>query len=600
MGSWETYIWYAGAIVAGALLGTLAGITFSRVVPKGTTRAYVAIVGQGVHGLFYDDEERFWRHYGSIIRSTLGYVGRQLLAVLLAFGPLVLVFAFLGPWAIRQWNQSGVRVVVPSDAGVLVTSDNLGPDRLVYPDGSEIELPSTGGNFAVCGARSFGCTVLQGFGFEAVHADLASINEDRLVIIRSDHGDWNPLWPYLSDPEFLLLISLTLSSIGILFLRSRYEASPESGFALAFVDNALAQLATANLRTLNRLGDLETRMWSRQLARVEIDQPVFITGLARSGTTVLLEKLSMLDHVATHRYRDFPFIMTPILWNRFISLFGARQKAVERPHKDSIEITRDSPDAFEEPIWQYFFPFLHDSTASHDLTGMEVSQKFAKFYTDHVRKILLVRNGTRYVSKGNYNILRIKFINRIFPDARFLIPIRHPLNHVASLVRQHQLFVKYQREDSRVADYLRSVGHYEFGPQRMPICLTPQHGSAITSAWAAGKEAMGYARQWSDLYGYVANLLARDSEIADRIMIVRFEDLCARPAEKFEAILRFTGLADADRARWLAAGIGAPGRVLSLAPEDNDDCWMAVAQVAALFGYGQSPAMDQFSALVST
>ena len=101
----------------------------------------------------------------------------------------------------------------------------------------------------------------------------------------------------------------------------------------------------------------ESHRLKKTLVPIRIDWPIFVAGLARSGTTILLELLSSIPSVAAHQYRDFPFVMTPALWQRFTSIFSSGKNiALERPHRDGIFITRESPEAFEEPIWQYFFP----------------------------------------------------------------------------------------------------------------------------------------------------------------------------------------------------------------------------------------------------
>jgi len=108
------------------------------------------------------------------------------------------------------------------------------------------------------------------------------------------------------------------------------------------------------LGPLNKvLADLETDFVAQRLESVSIDRPVFLTGLARSGTTILLTLLSQTDGVATHRYRDFPFLEIPFLWNWFQDRFASQSASSpqERIHADRIEITPDSPEAFEEPLW---------------------------------------------------------------------------------------------------------------------------------------------------------------------------------------------------------------------------------------------------------
>ena len=53
-------------------------------------------------------------------------------------------------------------------------------------------------------------------------------------------------------------------------------------------------------------------------------------GLA-SGTTILLQELSQMPNVATHRYRDFPFLMTPWIWSRLVD-WGRDARSGRRPN----------------------------------------------------------------------------------------------------------------------------------------------------------------------------------------------------------------------------------------------------------------------------
>lgn len=38
--------------------------------------------------------------------------------------------------------------------------------------------------------------------------------------------------------------------------------------------------------------------------------PVYVTGLARAGTTITLEALAAHPHLASHRYGDYPFFLS--------------------------------------------------------------------------------------------------------------------------------------------------------------------------------------------------------------------------------------------------------------------------------------------------
>src|SRR5690606_28203259 len=72
-------------------------------------------------------------------------------------------------------------------------------------------------------------------------------------------------------------------------------------------DYFLCRLAHRAPGALKLIGDMETDVRRSRLDRIAIDRPIFITGLARSGTTILLDLFSRLEPVGTHRYRDFPF-----------------------------------------------------------------------------------------------------------------------------------------------------------------------------------------------------------------------------------------------------------------------------------------------------
>ena len=60
-----------------------------------------------------------------------------------------------------------------------------------------------------------------------------------------------------------------------------------------------------------RLGDLETSALADTLDEVAIEKPIYVSGLARSGSTILLELLNEIPGVVSQRYKDFPPVFTP-------------------------------------------------------------------------------------------------------------------------------------------------------------------------------------------------------------------------------------------------------------------------------------------------
>lgn len=351
-------------------------------------------------------------------------------------------------------------------------------------------------------------------------------------------------------------------------------------------DYALVQLSRRLARLLRVLGEAEYDALAGRLQEVPIETPVFVTGLARSGTTMVLTLLAQADGVATHRYRDFPFLCVPLAWNWLQDrLGGGAGQAVERPHRDRIRITKESADAFEEPIWQEFFPWVHDAARCHVMGAATSHPEFEAFFASHLRKILWLRGGRRYVSKGNYNLARIEYLARLFPTARFVVPVRAPLAHVRSLAEQHALFCRYAQGDARVPRYLAAAGHYEFGPQRQPVTFDPTRVGEIEAAWREGDDERGYARQWAQAYAHVDRLRG-DPAIGGRILVLRFEDFCARPAAAAREMLDFCGLGDAaGRVAAAAAMVSAPEKRQPIEPRVAQTVWSEVAAVAERFGY---------------
>ncbi|MDE2149513.1 MAG: sulfotransferase [Gammaproteobacteria bacterium] len=312
-----------------------------------------------------------------------------------------------------------------------------------------------------------------------------------------------------------------------------------AGFEVAGWVHALSGFIERHRRFWIALGNFETRLIAGALEGVGIEQPVYVCGLARSGTTALLELLARHPAVVTHRYRDFPPLFTPYLWNRWLERVPRRpEQARERTHADRIAITSESPEAFEEVLWMAFFPHLHDPGASAVFDGEVINERFEAFYRDHIRKLLTVRGGRRYVAKGNYNLTRLTYLQRLFPDARFVIPVRDPVWHVASLVKQQRLFTAGCRARSWARNHLRRVGHFEFGPDRRPINAGDTAATAeILACWADGREVEGWARYWANLYGHVLNRLDADARLRQATLIIRYEDLCRRPRERCAELL---------------------------------------------------------------
>lgn len=312
---------------------------------------------------------------------------------------------------------------------------------------------------------------------------------------------------------------------------------------------------------LRALGRAESSWLAEELAGVAVDRPIYVCGVARAGTTILLESLADHPDLASHRYRDFPFVHIPVWWNWFLDRAGGRPVvAVERAHKDGIFVTAQSPEAMEEVVWMSFFPRCHDPSVCNVIGGNHAAPAFERFYRDHLRKVVTMRGGSRYLAKGNYNVSRLGFLHRLFPDACFVIAVRDPLQHVASLLKQHRLFCEAEARNQKVLAYMRRSGHFEFGLDRRPVNFGDDAAARrIEAAWAQGDDIRGYAMTWATTYGFVAGLLEQDPALARRVLLVHYDDLCGDPASTLRRLHEHCGLhSTEDRIHEHAARIAAP------------------------------------------
>ncbi len=89
-----------------------------------------------------------------------------------------------------------------------------------------------------------------------------------------------------------------------------------------------SSLICDNPKLWQKIGRLETSLISDAIEDVQINKPVYVSGLARSGSTILLEILAGIPGVVSQRYKDFPPVFTPYAWN---SMLGYMQTGNAQP-----------------------------------------------------------------------------------------------------------------------------------------------------------------------------------------------------------------------------------------------------------------------------
>ena len=186
----------------------------------------------------------------------------------------------------------------------------------------------------------------------------------------------------------------------------------------------------------------------------EIDtNHVFISGMARSGTTILLNAIYETNEFASLTYQDMPFILSPNIWSKLNKNNTLLDKQ-ERAHGDGIKIDISSPEAFEEIFWKTFDDKNSDSYV-----------EFMYF----VQLLCFKYKKNRYLSKNNQNIKRIEYLIKNYPNSKIIIPFREPLQHSFSLFTQHKKFIALQKNDNFIREYMSLIGHSEFGLDYIPL-----------------------------------------------------------------------------------------------------------------------------------
>ncbi|MEE9409864.1 MAG: sulfotransferase [Candidatus Heimdallarchaeota archaeon] len=288
-----------------------------------------------------------------------------------------------------------------------------------------------------------------------------------------------------------------------------------------------------------KLNRWESKKLQKRTANILIDRPIYITGLTRAGTTIILEMFSKHFDTANHRYLHMVNPYIPNIIQKIANKTRIFVKKSERLHKDRIVVNRSSPEAVEEIFWQRFFSGIIDEKVSNVYTSSTVNEEFEEFYEEHMKKLLCNQNSSRYLVKNNYNVSRMDYILKLFPTAKFLIVVRNPINHIASIIKQDQIFHEMEKKHKQLLNWTKIIGHREFGSAKFCINVNnTEEIERIRELWKDEETCVkGWAIYWSSIYEAVLGFLQKNKELEKAILIVRYEDLCDNSNETLDNII---------------------------------------------------------------
>ncbi len=264
----------------------------------------------------------------------------------------------------------------------------------------------------------------------------------------------------------------------------------------SWLQQKLHKLALSNQLMREATFDIESLIYEKKAFE---DKHVFVSGLARSGTTVILNSIYQSQEFASLSYADMPFVLAPNLWS-FINTSEKNPKLKERAHKDGIKISTNSPEAFEEVFWKTF--------------SDQNEESYEKFKV-YVEKILYKCKKKRYLSKNNQNIKRLPIIGKIFPHSKIIIPFRDPIQQAFSLYKQHQYFSVKAQNDPFIKDYMDLIGHTEFG-------LSYQMINLKNIVFKNPNSLNHWLEQWKITYKHTLKLAEENTNMH----LICYESLC--------------------------------------------------------------------------
>lgn len=329
-----------------------------------------------------------------------------------------------------------------------------------------------------------------------------------------------PLLGFISDLRGGQFIDLTTSVLGVVAstgfaisyatFRSRL---PKSDDSYGVGSKILHQISLGTPFVGEALFDIEKSLIVSRLDDVSQDNHVFVCGLARAGTTVLMRRLYESGQFRSLTYRDMPFVLAPNLWRKMSGASKRNKEVQERAHGDGLMVDYDSPEALEEVFWR---TKCGPAYIRNDcLVPMAATDEVLEDFRNYVSVVLKENTEKRYLSKNNNNILRLSSIATAFPNATILIPFRQPEQQAYSLMSQHQRFTKLHSTDSFAKKYMTWLVHHEFGADHRPFRFGgdfPDSGNP--------NELEYWLEVWVNAYTYIS------SNLHDNALLICYESLC--------------------------------------------------------------------------
>lgn len=237
------------------------------------------------------------------------------------------------------------------------------------------------------------------------------------------------------------------------------------------------------------------------LRRVEVRQPVFVIGHARSGTT-LMHRLLSADGERFSAFLYWELFAPSVLqkkavhwlaridarWlgGRLAKWVDAREQRIfgpsnhihrmgyRLPEEDDFMLTNSCASGY----WMTELPYLGQLDFYHiDRRPEPRRRRLMGFYRECVRRQLYVNGDNRiHLSKNPTFCGRVETLLEVFPDARFVLLYRNPLETMPSLLKLMKFSWSARHfDEARMQSSLRALAELSFHNYTYPLEVLERH-----------------------------------------------------------------------------------------------------------------------------
>lgn len=252
---------------------------------------------------------------------------------------------------------------------------------------------------------------------------------------------------------------------------------------------------------VNAAGFLLDRVAFPGLARVDVREPVFIVGHARSGTT-LMHRLMAMDADRFSFFRFYEMFIPALVLKRLARGVGAIDRryangALERrirqreqralaataeehrtslfsPEEDDFVLAPSAASGF----WIVVAPYMEDLDFYYvDEWTPERRRRLLGQYRECVRRQLYANGPHKtHLSKNPTFSGRVESLIEEFPDARFVVLVRNPLEAIPSLLHLlKEAWAGYGWSEERFRSALDVLARQSIHTYRHPLEVLERH-----------------------------------------------------------------------------------------------------------------------------